>query len=81
MILMDIRMFKVSGMEALAQIKIMNPAIPVIIMTAYASVETAVKALKQGAYDYLTKPLDFDELKIAIEHPPITAISKKKMNL
>lgn len=67
LILMDIRMFKVSGMEALAQIKIMNPAIPVIIMTAYASVETAVKALKQGAYDYLTKPLDFDELKIAIE--------------
>jgi len=35
-------------------------------MTAYASVETAVTALKKGAYDYLTKPLDFDELKIAI---------------
>jgi two-component system response regulator HydG len=67
LILMDIRMLNVSGIEALEQIKIINPAIPVIIMTAYASVETAVSALKKGAYDYLTKPLDFDELKIAIE--------------
>jgi two-component system response regulator HydG len=66
LILMDIRMVNVSGIEALEQIKIINPAIPVIIMTAYASVETAVNALKKGAYDYLTKPLDFDELKIAI---------------
>jgi len=66
LILMDIRMLKVSGIEALEQIRIINPAIPVIIMTAYASVETAVDTLKKGAYDYLTKPLDFDELKIAI---------------
>jgi two-component system response regulator HydG len=67
LILMDIRMLKVSGLEALAEIKRFNPAIPVIIMTAYASVETAVNALKEGAYDYLTKPLDFDELKLTIE--------------
>ena len=67
LILMDIRMVRVSGLEALKEIKKLNPAIPVIIMTAYASVETAVKGLKQGAYDYLTKPLDFDELKFAIE--------------
>jgi len=66
LILMDVRMLKVSGIEALEQIKIINPAIPVIIMTAYASVETAVDTLKKGAYDYLTKPLDFDELQIAI---------------
>ncbi len=66
LILMDIRMLNVSGIEALEQIRIINPAIPVIIMTAYASVDTAVNALKKGAYDYLTKPLDFDELKIAI---------------
>ena len=66
LILMDIRMLKVSGIEALEQVKIINPVIPIIIMTAYASVETAVDALKKGAYDYLTKPLDFDELKMAI---------------
>ncbi len=66
LILMDIRMIKVSGIEALKEIKTINPAIPIIIMTAYSSVETAVDALKNGAYDYLTKPLDFDELRIAI---------------
>ena len=67
LILMDIRMIKVSGLSALAEIKVLNPAIPVIIMTAFASVETAVEALKKGAYDYLTKPFDFDELRLSID--------------
>ena len=67
LILMDIRMIKVSGLTALTEIKAFNPAIPVVIMTAYASVETAVEALKKGAYDYLTKPLDFDELRLTLE--------------
>jgi two-component system response regulator HydG len=67
LILMDVRMLKVSGLEALAQIKAYNPAIPVIIMTAFSSVETAVDALKNGAYDYLTKPLDFDKLRVTIK--------------
>lgn len=67
LVLMDIRMIHVSGIEALEEIKAFNPAIPVILMTAFASVETAVEALKKGAYDYLTKPLDFDELQVAIE--------------
>jgi two-component system response regulator HydG len=67
LVLMDIRMIKVSGLEALPEIKGFNPAIPVIIMTAYSSVETAVEALKSGAYDYLTKPLDFDELRLTME--------------
>jgi two-component system, NtrC family, response regulator HydG len=66
LILMDVRMIRVSGLEALVEIKVINPAIPIIIMTAYSSVESAVGALKNGAYDYLTKPLDFDELKIAM---------------
>lgn len=67
LILMDIRMIKISGLEALTAIRAYNPAIPVVLMTAYASVETAVEALKSGAYDYLPKPLNFDELKITIE--------------
>jgi len=67
LILMDIRMLKVSGLQALDRIKAFNPAIPVTIMTAYSSVETAVEALKKGAYDYLTKPLDFDKLRLTIE--------------
>lgn len=75
LILMDIRMLKISGIEALDEIKAFNPAIPVIIMTAYSSVETAVDALKKGAYDYLTKPLDFDKLKLTIER----AMDHKKL--
>ena len=67
LVLMDVRMLKVSGLEALAAIKSINPAIPVVIMTAYSSVETAVAALTQGAHDYLTKPLDFDKLRITLE--------------
>jgi two-component system response regulator HydG len=67
LILMDVRMIHVSGLEALAEIRVYNPAIPIIIMTAYSSVETAVEALKKGAYDYLTKPLDFDELRLVME--------------
>ena len=67
LVLMDVRMLKVSGLEALEEIKAFNPAIPVTIMTAYSSVETAVGALKKGAYDYLTKPLDFDKLRLTIE--------------
>ena len=67
LVLMDVRMIKVSGLEALAAIKSINPAIPVVIMTAYSSVETAVDALKQGAHDYLTKPLDFDKLRVTLE--------------
>jgi two-component system response regulator HydG len=67
LILMDVRMLKVSGLEALERIKAFNPAIPITIMTAYSSVETAVEALKKGAYDYLTKPLDFDKLRLTLE--------------
>ncbi len=67
LILMDVRMATMSGIEALKQIKAYNPAIPVIIMTAYSSIDTAVEALKSGAYDYLIKPLDFQVLKLTIE--------------
>ncbi len=67
LILMDVRMAAMSGIEALQRIKAYNPAIPILIMTAYSSVESAVEALKSGAYDYLTKPLDFEVLKLTIE--------------
>jgi two-component system response regulator HydG len=67
LILMDVRMAVMSGIEALHEIKAYNPSIPVIIMTAYSSVESAVEAMKAGAYDYLTKPLDFDELKLTMD--------------
>lgn len=66
LVLMDVRMARMGGIEALKEIKVINPGITVIIMTAYASVSTAVEAIKAGAYDYITKPLDIDELTLLI---------------
>ena len=62
----------------MAEIKKINPAIPVIIMTAFSSVQTAVDALKNGAYDYLTKPFDFDKLKVTIQRSLEHTRLKKK---
>jgi two-component system response regulator HydG len=66
-ILMDVRMTIMDGMEALQKIHAINPAIPVVIMTAFSSVDSAVEAIKMGAHDYLTKPLDFDRLRQTLE--------------
>ncbi len=66
-VLMDIRMAKMDGLEAFSIIQKKEPSLPVIIMTAYSSVESAVETIQQGAHDYLTKPLDFDRLRLALE--------------
>ncbi len=60
--LLDIKMPGMDGMELQARLKDADPELHVIMMTGYASVETAVQALKRGAYDYVTKPVDPDEL-------------------
>ena len=62
-VLCDIRMAEMDGIATLKEIKAYNPAIPVLIMTAFSSVGTAVEAIKSGALDYLVKPLDFDTLQ------------------
>ncbi|MEG2140763.1 MAG: response regulator, partial [Bilophila sp.] len=64
--LMDIRMPDMDGITALKAIKNYNPAVPVVLMTAYSTVESAIEALKAGAFDYLLKPLDFDMLRTAL---------------
>lgn len=66
-VLMDVRMAGMDGIRALKAIREYNPAVPVVIMTAYSAVESAVEALKSGAYDYLVKPLDFDVLRHTLE--------------
>jgi DNA-binding NtrC family response regulator len=70
--LLDIKMPGMDGMELEARLKEADPDLIVIMMTGYATVETAVQALKHGAYDYLTKPVDADELSHlvakALEH-------------
>ncbi len=66
-VLMDVRMARMDGREAFDRIQQLNPDLPVIIMTAYSSIDDAVAVIRQGAHDYLTKPLDFDRLRLALE--------------
>ena len=70
--LVDIKMPGMDGLELQRKIREVDPEILIIIMTGYASVETAVQALKDGAYDYITKPFDPDDLahlvRKALEH-------------
>lgn len=72
LVLCDVRMTHMDGFATLQAIHEWNPAIPVVLMTAYSSVEKAVEAMKAGAYSYVTKPLDFEVLKTtlynALEH-------------
>ncbi len=65
-VITDLKMPNVDGMELLDHMNDKHPAIPVIIITAHGTVATAVEALKKGALDYITKPLDLDELKNVI---------------
>ena len=66
LVLSDCRMPGMSGPDLLQKIKAVNPEIPLILMTAYGTVETAVQAMKDGAADYLTKPLDLEELLVRV---------------
>lgn len=66
-VLTDVRMARMDGIHALKEILAYNPALPVILMTAYSSVETAVEALRLGARDYLIKPLDFEALRQCLQ--------------
>jgi len=67
LVLLDLKMARMGGLEALEAIKGIRSTVPVILMTAFSSVETAVVAIKKGAYDYVTKPLDVEDLKLKIE--------------
>ncbi len=66
-VIMDLKMAGIGGLEALKHIKEISQAIQVLIVTAYASVDSAVDAMRSGALNYLTKPVDLDELKILVE--------------
>lgn len=67
LVLTDIRMPEVDGLSVLRQLKPQRPDLPVIIMTAHASVETAVEGLRKGAFDYIVKPFKLAEISHAIE--------------
>lgn len=67
LILLDLKMSGISGIETLERIITIDKDIPVIMLTAYQTVESAVKAMKLGAYDYINKPFNIEELKIVIK--------------
>ena len=66
-ILLDLKLGDENGLDVLRAVKEADPTVAVIIMTAYASIGTSVEAMKAGAFTYLTKPLDLEELKIVIK--------------
>lgn len=66
LVLLDLRMPQKDGMEALREIKEWNTNIPVIMITAHGTMESAIEAMKSGALDYISKPFDIEELKIQI---------------
>jgi DNA-binding NtrC family response regulator len=67
LVLMDLQMPGMNGIEAMQEIKKINPDVPVIIITADGDIPTAVEAIKLGAYDFITKPPDFDRLALTLQ--------------
>jgi DNA-binding NtrC family response regulator len=65
-VITDLQMPEMDGLSLLEEIRRVDEQLPVILMTAYGTVETAVAAMKQGAYDYITKPFSGDELLVAV---------------
>lgn len=75
LVMLDVRIPKINGIEVLNEIKKQNPDIPVIVMTGDATVDTAITAMKSGAYDFLMKPFNIEKLKITIKN----ALSTNKL--
>jgi DNA-binding NtrC family response regulator len=67
LLLTDLKMPGMDGMEVLRRAREMDPALPVILITAFASIESAVAAIKDGAFDYLPKNFSVDQLRVAVE--------------
>ena len=67
-VILDIRMPGMDGIDTLKQIKTLFPLVEVIMLTGHGSTETAVEGMKLGAFDYLMKPADFEDIKIKIEN-------------
>ncbi len=75
LVITDLKMPKVDGMEVLKAVKSTSPETVVLIITAFASADSAVEAMKQGAYDYLTKPFQVDEVQLIVRN----ALEKRRL--
>ena len=67
LVLMDVRMPEMDGLEALSQIKALDPRIFVVIMTAHSNLQDAVTAIREGAYDYIEKPVQPEKLAAIVK--------------
>ncbi|MBI5042507.1 MAG: sigma-54-dependent Fis family transcriptional regulator [Nitrospirae bacterium] len=76
LVITDLKMPKVDGLQVLKTVKELSPDTVVIVITAFASTETALEAMKEGAYDYITKPFQIDEMKIKIQK----ALEKRRLS-
>jgi len=77
LLIMDLKMPKIDGMDALKEIKDVNPYIEVIIITGYPTIELAVEAVKIGAFDFICKPFDLEQLKITVSR----CLEKQKFSI
>ncbi|MFZ5517007.1 MAG: sigma-54-dependent transcriptional regulator [Candidatus Zhuqueibacterota bacterium] len=80
LVIMDIQMPGIDGIEALKKIKEFDSRIPVVMMSAHGSIEKAVKSMKLGAYDFITKPLDQDRLLITVKNALMTSSLKQEVD-
>ncbi len=80
LVILDIRLPGMNGLQAMEKIKELDPMILTIVMTGYAEVETAVRAMKMGAYDYINKPFELDEMKMIISKALETQKLKMELN-
>ena len=74
-VLTDLKMPKKDGIEVLKEVKKIDPEIIVILLTGYATVQSAVEAIKEGAFDYIQKPFSAEQLRVVIER----ALNQKRL--
>ncbi|HEU4563876.1 MAG TPA: sigma-54 dependent transcriptional regulator [Gemmatimonadaceae bacterium] len=76
----DVRLPGMSGIELLKRIREFDPSTAVVVMTAYGTIEGAVEAVKLGAFDYIKKPVDLEELKLQVERARETSVLKQELS-
>jgi len=81
LIILDIKMPDSNGLEVLKELKLIGIDIPVIIITAQNTVKNAIEAMKRGAYDYIAKPFNLDEVKLTVERAIENHENSKKLEL
>lgn len=79
-VLSDLVLPDIDGFEVLKRVKHIKSSIPLIIMTAYGSVKSGVRAMREGAYDYVTKPLDIDDIQSKLRRAYETSLLRKKVD-